>query len=56
MPGIPENIDGYRRTSIKKRDKGEAERRAQEFRDRGDKARVEEYGGYHIVYVKNGKK
>lgn len=50
-----EEIDGYRRTAVKTRDRDKLERKVDEFKSRGEETKVYESGGYYYLYVKKEK-
>lgn len=52
---MKEEIDGYRRTSVKTRDQEKLKQKIEEFEDRGEKVRVEQSAGYYYLYVKKEK-
>lgn len=52
---MKEEINGYRRTGVKTRDRDKLQRKIDEFTDRGKKTKVCESGGYYYLYVKKEK-
>lgn len=50
-----EEIDGYRRTSVKTRDENRLKQKLEEFEERGEKTMVKESAGYYYIYVKKEK-
>jgi hypothetical protein len=45
-------IEGYRRTAVKTKDKTKLAEKLEEFHARGETTKVVEVGGYSIVYMK----
>ena len=52
---MKEEIDGYRRTSVKTRDPEKVKQKVEEFEDRGEQPRDEESAGYYYIYEKKEK-
>lgn len=52
---MKEEIDGYRRTSVKTRDKAKLEQKLEEFRARGEEVTVHESAGIYYIYMKKEK-
>lgn len=49
---MKEEIDGYRRTSVKTRDRAKIDQKIEEFEERGKEVIVKESAGYFYLYVK----
>lgn len=52
---MKEEIDGFRRTAIKTRDKEKVKEKVEMFEERGEQTKVMKSAGYYYVYVKKEK-
>lgn len=52
---MQEEIDGYRRTSVKTRHKHILKQKLEQFQANGEETKVYESGGYSYIYVKKEK-
>lgn len=52
---MQEEINGFRRTSVKTKDKNKIKQKKEEFEERGEEVIVKESAGYYYLYVKKEK-
>lgn len=52
---MKEEIDGYRRTATKSRDKSKIDQKVEEFRARGEDVVVHTVAGIHYIYMRKEK-
>jgi hypothetical protein len=52
---MKEEVDGFRRTSVKTRDKDKLRKKLEEFEARGEETKVFVSGGYYYLYIRKDK-
>lgn len=52
---MQEEIDGFRRTSIKTRDRSKLNQKIDEFKERGEETMVKTVAGIHYLYIRKEK-